>query len=151
MNCTEVLISCATPGRDAAHGFQFLALGHLAHQAPRLGDVDHQAAQEAHVVADLAAHRQRNSTTRSSAVTTEHRVSKLPGMDSSSLTARDRLAFARQQHVEESRFLPACLGNAQHLLRLRADVREASMREIEFERNRARGFRDETGIARGCV
>ena len=44
-------------GGDAADGFELLALRHLAHQAARFGDVDHEAAQEAHVVHELAGHR----------------------------------------------------------------------------------------------
>src|SRR6188768_4275718 len=62
-------------GGDASHGFELLALRELAHHAARFGHVDHEAAQETH---------QRSSTTRSSAVTTEHMTSKVPGMHSSS-------------------------------------------------------------------
>ena len=86
---------------------------------------------------------QRSSTTRSSPVTTEHSVSKVPGMHSSSCRRTADLALARQQHVEESGFLPARLGNAEHLLRLRSDVGEAALREVQLERNGARGLGDQ--------
>ena len=130
-------------GGDAADGFELLTLRELAHEAARFGHVDHEAAQEAHVVDELAGHRP--AQLHHFVVGRDHRAQRLEsaGHTFVELLARARFALARQQRVEEAGFLPARLRNPEHGLRLRTDVGEAAVREIELERNRARGFGDQ--------
>jgi hypothetical protein len=86
---------------------------------------------------------QRSSTTRSSAATTEQRVFECARQAVVELAAHQFFAVARQQHVEESRFLPARFGEAEHRLRLRSDESEAAVGEIELEGDGARDVGDQ--------
>ena len=130
-------------GRDAADRFELLALRHLTHQAPRLGDVDHESAQQSDVVHDFAGHGP--SKFHHAIVGCDHRAQGLEtaGGTFVQLSAYARLATTGQQCVEVTGFLPARFRDAEHTFRLRADVGEAAFGEVQLERNGARGLGDE--------